>query len=55
MSQIDPQIILDALAKAEKEAADVQEKFLGKVKNYENVTVRSSSVDLVRLLLDKFR
>ena len=44
MSKIDPQIILDALEKAEKEAAAVQEKFLGKVKNYENVTVSQSSI-----------
>merc|ERR1711970_77874 len=41
MSQIDPQIILDALAKAEQETVAVQEKFLDKVKNYENVTVKN--------------
>ena len=39
MSQIDPQIILDALEKAENEAKAVEAKFMDKVKNYENLTV----------------
>merc|ERR1719419_1039970 len=40
MSQIDPQIILDALEKAENEAKAVEAKFMDKVKNYENLTVK---------------
>lgn len=44
MSSIDPQIILDALEKSEKDAEAVKEKFLDKVKNYENVTVSTKLV-----------
>ena len=39
MSKISPDTILEALEKAENDAKKVEDKFMSKVKSYENVNV----------------